>query len=76
MRYVTETSLEDFPAWSGGLERLERAEELGLMDDLENLINEYLEMIPLEDTTDTTVNDILWFDEAVQELLYPEEEND
>ena len=73
MYYVTETDLQDFPAWSGGLQGLERAEALGLMDDLEDLINEYLEMIPLEETTDTTINDILWFDEAVQELLYPEE---
>ena len=73
MYYVTETSLEDFPAWSGGLQRLERAEELGLMAELEALIEEYLELIPLEETTDTTINDILWFDETVQELLYPEE---
>lgn len=73
MRYVTETALRDFPAWSGGLERLESAEELGLMDELENFIEGYLELIPLEDTTSTTINDILWFDEYVQELLYPEE---
>lgn len=76
MRYITETNLRDFPAWSGGLERLERAEELGLMDELENFMEGYLELIPLEETTATTINDILWFDETVQELLYPEEEND
>lgn len=59
MYYKVETSLERFPAWSGGRDTLETLIEKGDCDDVECLIEEIL----FEETpTDTQVNDFLWFE--------------
>lgn len=63
IRFVKEIELEDFEAWSGGLQVLNSIKEhdrsLEILETLEEYINigEGLEAI-----TETWVNDFLWFD--------------
>ena len=57
MTYTVETSLENFPAWSGGKETLDVLIEKGLCDTLENILADVLS----ENPTDTEINDTLWF---------------
>ena len=60
MKYTVEiNTIADFPAWDGGLQRLERA--IALNDVLTG------------DETEGEINDILWFDEGVNRICYPEE---
>ena len=70
MRYVVETSLSDFEAWSGGLRVLN---ELRLHKEaykfIENYLDEYEECSDCM-LTETDMNDFLWFD-----ALYVLEEN-
>ena len=60
IKYTVEVSLEDFKAWSGGLDRLERIIELDKVEEAESIIMDMLECY--EEVTDTTVNDLLWFE--------------
>lgn len=54
----TETSLDQFEAWSGAKETLEKVKECGLCEALESIIEE---LFP-DGITDTELNDLLWFD--------------
>lgn len=61
--YVIEKSVElqEFEAWSGGLDRLNAIIELGKVEEAQGYIEELLHDIE-EVVTDTTINDILWFE--------------
>ena len=67
MEYKVESSLWNFPAWSGGKDTLDTLKEKGDVDEVE----EYLDMIFMEtDTTDSDINDTLWFErDAIAEHL-------
>lgn len=54
----TEMRLEDFRAWSGGADTLEKLIDLGFCDELEG----YIEELYPHGIDDTTLNDLLWFD--------------
>ena len=58
MEYKVESSLWDFPAWSGGKDTLDTLKERNDVDAVEM----WIEGLGLEDATDTTINDILWFE--------------
>lgn len=58
--YLVELDLNTFPAWSGARSRLDEIKELGRVDEAEAWIGELLEC--MDDPTETTVNDILWFE--------------
>ena len=58
MTYTVETSLADFPAWSGGKDTLDVLIEKDLCDTVEAILNDiYVDGAP----TDTEINDTLWF---------------
>ena len=57
MTYTVETSLENFPAWSGGKETLDVLIEKDLCDTVESILADVLG----ENPTDTDINDTLWF---------------
>ena len=58
MTYTVETSLTDFPAWSGGKDTLDVLIEKDLCDTVEAILNDiYVDGAP----TDTEINDTLWF---------------
>lgn len=67
MKIISETSLENFDAWSGGRDTLNTLIEKDLCDTLEyHLEND----IFLEGCTDTELNDYLWFErDFIAELL-------
>lgn len=58
MKITMEMSLYNFEAWDGAVDTLERIKEAGLCDELE----EYLEELYPDGISETTLNDILWFD--------------
>ena len=58
MKYYVETSLENFEAWSGGRDTLEVLIDKGLCDTVEACLEEILD----GDSSDTYINDILWFE--------------
>lgn len=52
------SSMEEFPAWSGGKQNLDKVIEAGRIDELDSLVEElYSDSIP----TETELNDFLWF---------------
>ena len=53
-----EVSLEEFGAWSGGKDRLDKAINLDAIPELENYIGEMYGY----DFNDGELNDILWFE--------------
>lgn len=59
MTIYTEISLENFEAWSGGLDTLERVINAGKVEELERLFDE----LHPEGLSDTELNDILWFED-------------
>lgn len=62
MRYVVETSLNKFDAWSGGLRVLNKlCDHQEAYEFIENYLDEYEECANCM-LTDTDVNDFLWFD--------------
>lgn len=67
MTYKVESSLWDFPAWSGGKDTLDTLIEKGDCDAVEEFIEEcFGDDLP----TDTEINDILWFErDAIAEHL-------
>lgn len=66
MEYKVESSLWDFPAWSGGKDTLDTLKEKNDVDAVES----WIDGLGLEDATDTTINDILWFErDAIAECL-------
>ena len=58
MTYTVETSLADFPAWSGGRDTLDVLIEKGLCDTVEACLEDILD----GDSSDTYINDILWME--------------
>ena len=58
MKYYVETSLENFEAWSGGRDTLDVLIEKGLCDTVEACLEDILD----GDSSDTYINDILWFE--------------
>ena len=58
MTYTVETSLENFPVWSGAVHTLDVLIENGLCDTVEACLIDALGEYP----TDTEINDMLWFE--------------
>lgn len=58
MTYTVETSLADFPAWSGAVHTLGVLIEKDLCDTVEACLVDVLGEYP----TDTKINDMLWFE--------------
>lgn len=59
MEYKVESSLKNFPAWSGGKDTLLTLIEKGDVDTVENfLVDCFFENTP----TETEINDFLWFE--------------
>ena len=59
MTYTVETSLENFPAWSGGKDTLDVLIEKDLCDTVEACLEE---IVWDGVVSDTTINDILWME--------------
>ena len=74
MKYTVETSMYNFPAWSGGKDTLDDIKKADKCEELEELIEEqFYEETP----TDTEINDFLWFErEYIYERLGLSEEED
>ena len=73
MKIYSETSLENFEAWSGAVDTLERVREAGKCDELESI----LEDLYPDGMSETELNDLLWFEpETVFEWLGIEEEEE
>ena len=66
MRLYAEFDINNFEAWSGAKETLERIQREGKCAELENVLEE---LYP-DGMTETELNDLLWFDsESVYEWL-------
>ena len=73
MRIYSEISLENFEAWSGAVDTLDRVREAGKCDELESI----LEDLYPDGMSETELNDLLWFEpETVFEWLGIEEEEE
>ena len=73
MKIYSETSLENFEAWSGAVDTLDRVREAGKCDELEII----LEDLYPDGMSETELNDLLWFEpETVFEWLGIEEEEE
>ena len=73
MKIYSETSLENFEAWSGAVDTLDRVREAGKCDELESILEE----LDPEGMSETELNDLLWFEpETVFEWLGIEEEEE
>ena len=73
MRIYSETSVENFEAWSGAVDTLDRVKEAGKCDELESI----LEDLYPDGMSETELNDLLWFEpETVFEWLGIEEEEE
>ena len=73
MRIYNETSLENFEAWSGAVDTLDRVREAGKCDELESI----LEDLYPDGMSETELNDLLWFEpETVYKWLGIEEEEE
>lgn len=55
-----ELELNEFEAWSGGLERLNRIKELDIVDEIQTLLEDWL--CDNNDVDEYLINDILWFE--------------
>lgn len=73
MKIYSEISLENFGAWSGAVDTLDRVKEENKCDELENILEE----IYPDGMSETELNDLLWFEpEQVFEWLGIEEEEE
>lgn len=73
MRIYSEISLENFKAWSGAVDTLERVREAGKCGQLESIIEDSYP----DGMSETELNDLLWFEpETVYEWLGIEEEEE
>lgn len=71
MKIYSEKSLENFEAWSGAIDTLNKVREIGKCDELEAI----LENLYPDGMRETELNDLLWFEpETVFEWLGIEEE--
>ncbi|KRL08050.1 hypothetical protein [Liquorilactobacillus hordei] len=70
IKVIKELELSDFKAWSGGACVLENSIDNGTYDELSDYIQDYINS-KMEDNIDgTELNDILWFDDQVQKIVY------
>lgn len=61
IKYTVElNSIEDFEAWQGGKQMLDLVIEAGKVDELDNLLEELSSVDGF--SSDTQLNDFLWFD--------------
>ena len=58
MKIITETSLDNFQAWEGAKQTLQKIREAGKFEDLEMVLDD----IYPDGIDDVKLNDILWFD--------------
>jgi len=58
MKITTETSLDNFEAWEGTKQTLQKIREAGKFEDLEMLLDD---LYP-DGIDEVKLNDILWFD--------------
>ena len=73
MKIYSEISLEDFKAWSGAVDTLDRVKEADKCDELESILDD---MYP-EGMSETELNDFLWFEpEQIYDWLSIEEEEE
>lgn len=73
MKIYSEISLRDFTPWGGAIETFDSVYQMGLIDTLEDILNE---LYP-DGIEDTTLNDLLWFDrDAIEDWLGIKQEND
>jgi len=73
MKIITETSLDNFEAWEGAKQTLQKIREAGKVEDLEMLLDD----IYPDGIDGGVLNDILWFDDdwVFESLgMKPEEE--
>ena len=61
-----ELDLKNFRAWSGGADTLELIKEQGLIEDVEIYLEE---VFPVEMPTEGELNDILWYDEYINDMI-------
>ena len=59
MKIITEISLNNFEAWEGAKQTLQKIREAGKFEDLEMLLDD----IYPDGIDDVKLNDILWFDD-------------
>ncbi len=76
MRYVVETNLRGFEAWSGGRDTIEDAINADVIDDVESYIEMICESMELEEITETFINDLLWFDDEIKAIVYGEDDDE
>lgn len=73
MKIYTEKSLENFEAWSGAVDALDRVKKARKCDELEAILEE---LYP-DGMSETELNDLLWFEpETIYEWLGIEEEEE
>lgn len=60
MKYIVETDINQFPAWSGAVNTLDTVIKAGKIPELETLLEDcvFVDKVP----TMTEVNDFLWFE--------------
>lgn len=58
MKIYNEMSLKEFVPWGGAIETYDYIDKLGLIDTLEDIIDEQYP----DGIEGTTLNDLLWFD--------------
>lgn len=59
MQFKSDFNIYTFPFWSGAKDRIEDIKALGLMDELQNYIEQlFYDKIP----SATDINDFVWFD--------------
>lgn len=70
MFYKVHFDIEAFEFWGGAVPVLETVKENGRLKELESLIEE---MFDVDDTTDTEINDFVWFGALEALGLYDED---
>lgn len=65
MKIISEIGIADFNAWSGAVETKEAIVNADKCDEFDA----YIEECYPDGLTDTQLNDILWFDESLLEML-------
>lgn len=73
LKITKEITLGEFEAWGGGKDRLKTIKELDILDQAQQEIELMIE--GAEEVTETTINDILWFemDEFIAQFEEEEE---
>lgn len=67
MNVITEiTALEDFDAWNGGKARKDDAIYSGVAEK----VWKYIEEVTNGQATEGEINELLWFDETINDMIY------